>query len=154
MNKRCHYLRTEMSPTNLIQFACSSDIYYTFWACCSTACLGSHALSQYSLKTPRLWKGHGKCDYSKSISLGLISLQLHSTFVNLFESAKPGALFGLGLERTVSVELALPQVTFIVAPEGESQVSQGPENSDPQPIWFADLTRILHPIVSGWVTTV
>lgn len=49
------------------------------------------------------------------------------------DPAKPGALFGLGLERTVSVELALPQVTFIVATEGESQVSQ-PETSDPQPI--------------------
>ena len=50
------------------------------------------------------------------------------------DPAEPGALFGLGLERTVSVELALPQVTFIVATEGESQVSQGPETSDPQPI--------------------
>jgi hypothetical protein len=27
-----------------------------------------------------------------------------------------GALFGLGLERIISVELALPQVTFFVAP--------------------------------------
>lgn len=62
------------------------------------------------------------------------------------DPAEPGALFGLGLERTVSVELALPQVTFIVATEGESQVSQGPETSDPQPIW--------HPIVSGWVSTI
>lgn len=61
------------------------------------------------------------------------------------DPAKPGALFGLGLERTVSVELALPQVTFIVATEGESQVSQ-PETSDPQPIW--------HPIASGWVSTI
>lgn len=67
--------------------------------------------------------------------LRLISLHYITQHLWLLcESAEPGALFGLGLERTVSVELALPQVTFIVATEGESQGSQGPETSDPQPI--------------------